>query len=398
MTSLQARPAAAPAAGLSAAPAATRHGRVVVTGAAGFLGWHLRARLAARTDAKVVPVGRADYELGALSAVLEDADVVVHLAGANRGQPAQVAATNVALAGRLAAALRRSGARPTVVFADSVQADTGTAYGRSKVEAAGLLADWAEAAGARFVDVLLPNLFGEHGRPHYNSFVATFCAELAAGREPQVHDPDARVDLLHAQDAAQALMDACDAPAGRRRPMGTTRTVGAVADTLRRFSREYRDADLPALGDGFERALFSTYRSYLGPVARPLPTAGRADDRGALVESVRSPGGQGQTFVSGTVPGAVRGDHFHLRKFERFLVLRGQAEIRLRRVLHDEVIRFAVDGAVPTVVDMPSLWSHAIENTGSGELLTLFWTDELLDPAAPDTYRDVVAAPAGRTS
>ena len=35
--------------------------RLLLTGADGFLGWHLRCRVHATTDHEVVPVGRADW-------------------------------------------------------------------------------------------------------------------------------------------------------------------------------------------------------------------------------------------------------------------------------------------------------------------------------------------------
>jgi UDP-2-acetamido-2,6-beta-L-arabino-hexul-4-ose reductase len=75
---------------------------------------------------------------------------------------------------------------------------------------------------------------------------------------------------------------------------------------------------------------------------------------------------------------------------ERFVVVRGQAEICLRRVLHDEVLRFEVSGDEPAVVDMPAMWAHNITNTGSEELVTLFWSNDLFDPANPDTYAEAV--------
>jgi len=39
------------------------------------------------------------------------------------------------------------------------------------------------------------------------------------------------------------------------------------------------------------------------------------------------------------------------------------------------------------------MWAHNITNTGAGELTTLFWTHELFDPAAPDTFPEAVAPP-----
>jgi UDP-2-acetamido-2,6-beta-L-arabino-hexul-4-ose reductase len=75
---------------------------------------------------------------------------------------------------------------------------------------------------------------------------------------------------------------------------------------------------------------------------------------------------------------------------ERFLVLSGTAEIRLRRLLHDEVVRFQVSGDAPAYVDMPAMWAHAIENVGTTDLVVLFWADELFDPDAPDTFAERV--------
>ena len=370
--------------------------KIVVTGAYGFLGWHLRARLAAVSDADVVAVGRPELlDRHVLARSMLGADAVIHVAGANRGAPAEVAAINIELAHQVAAAIEASASSPTIVFANSTQAESGSPYGVSKAKAANALEQCAAARGSQFVDVILPNLFGEHGRPHYNSFVATFCHEVAHGRTPEMHDPSALIELLHVQDAAQALMDALTADGHYYRPAGVGRRVGDVFETLTRMHRTYSGSDLPELRDAFERSLFSTYRSSQFPRGFPVELPTRADHRGSLVEAVRNRSGEGQTFVSTTLPGQVRGDHYHLQKFERFLVLKGTAEIRLRRVLHDEVLRFRVSGSRPAFVDMPALWAHAIENVGQAELVTLFWADELFDADRPDTYREVVSPVLG---
>ena len=88
--------------------------------------------------------------------------------------------------------------------------------------------------------------------------------------------------------------------------------------------------------------------------------------------------------------GVTRGDHFHLNKVERFLVVQGEAVIRIRKVLSDEVWEYRVSGDAPSPVDMPTLHTHSIENVGKGDLLTLFWTHDLFDPAIPDTFADKV--------
>jgi UDP-2-acetamido-2,6-beta-L-arabino-hexul-4-ose reductase len=53
-------------------------------------------------------------------------------------------------------------------------------------------------------------------------------------------------------------------------------------------------------------------------------------------------------------------------------------------------VSFDVTGEAPAIVDMPTMWVHNITNTGVGELTTLFWTNELFDPLAPDTFPEAV--------
>ena len=49
------------------------------------------------------------------------------------------------------------------------------------------------------------------------------------------------------------------------------------------------------------------------------------------------------------------------------------------------VIEHRVSGRDFRVVDIPPGHTHSIENTGATELVTLFWSSEIFDPAAPDT-------------
>ncbi|MCB0916895.1 MAG: capsule biosynthesis protein CapF, partial [Actinobacteria bacterium] len=138
------------------------------------------------------------------------------------------------------------------------------------------------------------------------------------------------------------------------------------------------------------RDLFNTYRSYTFPENWPIHPPVNGDQRGELFETVRAQGGEAQVFFSATRPGFTRGQHYHLHKVERFLVLRGTGEIRLRKLFSDEVVAFPVDGSRPAIVDMPTMWVHSITNTGSDELVTLFYADDIYDPNDPDTYPEEV--------
>lgn len=375
---------------------AGRAQRIVVTGAGGLLGWHCLVRLHARNCAArfrgepapydLVPVDRATFnDPNCLGGAVEGAAAVLHFAGVNRGTEAEVETGNIDIATRLAEACGTSGAAPRIVYANSTHAASDTPYGRSKRRAGEILAD----AVPRFTNLVLPHIFGEGARPFYNNVTATFIHQVMRGETPEVN-PEGRVQLLHAGAAVEAAIGAFEGGAfGELRPAPRPMGVGALLARLQDMHAAYGANLFPDLSDPFDLALFNSYRAALYPEGFPRPLKLNADARGVLFEAAKG-GGGGQTFLSWTEPGVTRGNHFHLDKVERFLVLEGEAVIRIRRVPDGPVWEYRVDGRQPAAVDMPTLHTHSIENVGRTPLLTLFWTQAVFDPAAPDTYTDPV--------
>ncbi|MFC4426946.1 NAD-dependent epimerase/dehydratase family protein [Deinococcus navajonensis] len=360
-----------------------------VTGAAGMLGTHVRAYLKTCPEIEVILADRATFEQGRLPAFVKGCDAVLHLAGMNRGEDDVVARTNVALTEQLIGALEETGSRAHVLFSSSTHVDRDTPYGMSKRQAAALLEAWAQTSGGRFTNVILPGVFGEGGRPFYNSVVATFCVQIAMGEAPTVHG-DALTEQIHAQEVARQLLTLIENNVtGTVRVQGENLTVTELRDLLSDMHDLYSGHVIPDLRHPFHRDLFNTYRSFLFPHRYPVPLTLHTDTRGSLFEAVKSHTG-GQTFVSTTYPGVTRGNHFHTRKVERFLVSGGEAEIRIRHIFGTDVHTFRVSGEQPSYVDIPTLHTHNITNTGSATLLTMFWTNELFDPAAPDQVQEMV--------
>lgn len=362
-----------------------------MTGANGFLGWHTRCSLRARGADEVVAIDRDVFiDPIRFQLALTGIDAVVHVAGVNRAASDDLLRENVLLAERLTDALDRAGARPVLVFANSIQAGNPSPFGQTKQAAADHLTAWGRRAGAPVADVRLPNLFGEHGEPHYNSVVATFCYELAHGAKPTViHDRE--IPLLHVQDAVDQMLDLANKrAAGAFQPGGTPTVVSDLVKKLIGFHDLYMTGQIPDVSLRLDRALFNTYRSFCFPDHFPIRPTLRSDSRGRLFECMQSHGGKSLVFCSTSRPGVTRGEHFHLRKIERFLVLNGTGVISLRRLFDQAIVRFEVSGGVPAIIDMPTMWTHSITNVGTNELLTLFWADEMLDPEHADTYPEHV--------
>jgi UDP-2-acetamido-2,6-beta-L-arabino-hexul-4-ose reductase len=146
---------------------------------------------------------------------------------------------------------------------------------------------------------------------------------------------------------------------------------------------------VPDPADQFGRRLLGTYLSYVPLADLAYNLQQRRDSRGTLTELLKSPQA-GQIFVSRTKPGVTRGNHYHDLKVEKFCVLEGDAVIRFRPVLGDEVTEHRVSGTDFKVVDIPPGVTHSIENVGASEMIVLFWASEILDRDRPDTHTSEV--------
>lgn len=362
--------------------------RFAVTGARGFVGWHLRAALQESCIAvDAIAVGDA-FDLQQATHAIDGSSRAIHIAGVNRASDNEVHDGNILFAEQFATALRSAeNPPPVVVYANSTQATNGSVYGNAKARGGDVLAAAASDVGAEFIDLRLPNLFGEHGRPFYNAVTATF-SHLIANDESPVVENDKELTLLHAQNAVDLLT-------GTVLPTSISdlqrhETVKGLLTRLQGYAELYRLGEIPSVADDFDRDLFNTYRSYTFPQQSPINLTRHADARGSFFEIIRSHGGPGQSSFSTTVPDVTRGDHYHRRKIERFTVLQGQARISLRRLYSDEVISFEVSGDTPGAVDMPTMWAHNITNIGDDVLYTSFWTNDIFDPENPDTIAEAV--------
>jgi UDP-2-acetamido-2,6-beta-L-arabino-hexul-4-ose reductase len=365
--------------------------KVGVTGAGGFLGWHIRCQALAR-NIDVLCASSADiHDPQALANFVANSDVIIHAAGVNRAESAdEVVQQNDAITRALVAAMNSAGARP-IVYANSAKSEEPGPYGGAKRKVAETLDRYLSDHGQPFVDLVLPHLFGEFGRPFYNSGVATFAHQLASGLMPDIN-PDGRLELVHAQDIATIALDVASSPVTqRRRVVGRKISVGEAWEMLfSAFDRYANQGTVPDLPERFNLQMFNMVRSHLYTAGYyPKSIRAHADSRGMFAELCRADG-VGQTSVSTTVPGVTRGDHFHFEKIERFVVVGGTARIRLRRILTNDISVFDVDASVPVFVDMPPLVTHNITNTGSSVLTTIFWSADLFDPARPDTVADPV--------
>ena len=294
-----------------------------ITGVEGLIGNHTRVLFHSDPHFKVFPCDREAFSDGdSLRDLVRRCDAIIHLAGMNRGDERVVAGTNIALNERLISAFRDTKSTPHVIFSSSTHIDRDTAYGQSKRDCAEKLARWAQESGAKFSNLILPNVFGEGGRPFYNSAVSTFCHQLACSLEPRI-EVDAEIVLMHAGQVAELCRNVIlECRVGEERPQGVKLRVSEVLQQLRELLALYRRNIIPDLSTPLGLELFNVLRFELFNSQKLIDLKLHSDDRGTLFEAVKTLHG-GQSFVSTTNSGVTRGNHFHRKKLERFLVLSG---------------------------------------------------------------------------
>lgn len=406
--------------------------KVLVTGAKGFVGRNLCEALKNIADGKdrrdryrsLLPLTVYEYDRdGAqeeLSFYCSAADFVFNLAGINRPKdPSEFMEGNMGFGETLLGLLEHHGNKCPVMLSSSVQASlegryAGSPYGESKLAGEELLFDYEERTGATVLVYRFPNLYGKWCRPRYNSAVATFCDAIANGREFQVNDPSVELELLYIDDLVTAMLDALVGDVHRCRyagadcvpvedgrycyaPGAQKASLGEIVNLLESFRDSRETLAVPDLEDGsFNKKLYSTFLSYYEPGHFAYGLKPNVDARGSFTEFLRTPE-RGQVSVNVSKPGITKGNHWHMSKWEKFLVVSGTASIQLRKVGEDAegnpypVDEYVVRGEDMRVVEMIPGYTHSIANlSDTDDLVTVMWANEPFDPENPDTYYEEV--------
>ena len=406
--------------------------KVLVTGAKGFVGRNLCEALKNIANGKdrrqkyqgILPLTVYEYDRDntqeELSFYCSAADFVFNLAGINRPKdPSEFMEGNMGFGETLLGLLEHHGNKCPVMLSSSVQASlegryAGSPYGESKLAGEELLFDYGERTGAKALVYRFPNLYGKWCRPRYNSAVATFCDAIANGREFQVSDPSVELELLYIDDLVTAMLDALVGDVHRCRyagaecvpaedgrycyaPGAQKASLGEIVGLLESFRDAREMLAVPSLEDGsFSKKLYSTFLSYYEPGHFAYDLRPNVDVRGSFTEFLRTPE-RGQVSVNVSEPGITKGNHWHMSKWEKFLVVSGTASIKLRKVGEDAegnpypVDEYVVRGEDMRVVEMIPGYTHSITNlSDTDDLVTVMWANEPFDPENPDTYYEEV--------
>tara|TARA_A100001011_G_C14293123_1_gene837153 strand:+ start:1134 stop:2267 length:1134 start_codon:yes stop_codon:yes gene_type:complete len=372
--------------------------KIAITGYNGFIGSHLHMNLINKYSypkENIILIEKNDFNSSSiLSNKFMDCEMIFHFAGINRHRDLNYLFNeNIRLTEKI---IKNISIRTkTIIFASSTQQDLNNPFGKSKIRSSFIFKEWAIENGLSFINLKIPNVFGPFGRPNYNSVVSTFCNNITSNIKSTVNSGN-ELSLLYIDDLIDFLFNNIIKVSIKEKKMQILEfsefpnvgkiTVDKLYKILEKQWSTYKSNTVPNISDKFERNLFNTLRSFISyPEYFPRKLLKHIDERGFFSEILRTKG-MGQFSISSTETGITRGNHFHTRKIERFTVIKGKAQVELRKVGSNKKLKFILNGDNLEFIDIPIWYTHNIKNVGNELLLTLFWINEPYDSKNSDTY------------
>lgn len=378
---------------------------ILITGAKGFVGKNLVQALKNIRDGKdktysiTTDLNILEYDIDTDESLLDEycekADFVFNLAGVNRPKDEEeFMQGNFGFASKLLDKLEKYKNYCPVMLSSSIQAALNNPYGQSKKAGEDLFFEYSKRTAAKVLVYRLPNVFGKWCRPNYNSAVATFCHNIAHGLPITVNDREHMMTLVYIDDVVYELINAL---AGKENYDGEfcavsvvhKITLGEIVDLLYSFKKSRNNLSVVDTDNAFANKLYATYLSYLPEDEFSYPLKMNCDARGSFTEILRTQD-RGQFSVNISKPGITKGNHWHNTKNEKFVVVSGKGVIRFRKIGEDKVYEYFVSGDKIEVVDIPTGYTHNIENLGDTDMVTFMWANECFNPEKPDTFFEEV--------
>ena len=210
----------------------------------------------------------------------------------------------------------------------------------------------------------------------------------------QVNDPEVVLPLCYIDDVVNEIIECMKGNGnfnGEYYEVSPIyqKSLGYLANTLKTFKKSRQDLSIPNQDDELNKKLYATYLSYLSEDDFSYPLKMNVDERGSFTEFIRTKE-HGQVSINISKPHITKGNHWHHTKNEKFLVVSGTGVIRFRKIGEDKVIEYYASGDKLEVIDIPTGYTHNIENLGDTDMVTIMWANEPFDPNKPDTYFEEV--------
>lgn len=180
--------------------------KILITGSKGFIGRNLIERLSSKKNLEILEFEKDD-SLELLKEYCKQCDFVYNFAAVHRPlDESEFEKVNFNQFEFILNELEKNDNKCPVLYTSSIQSNNGTLYGTSKYNAEISLRNHSKKCCSRGIVYRLTNTFGKYARPYSHSVVATFCANVAAGKELTVSDPKIIMHFAYIDDVIDSLV------------------------------------------------------------------------------------------------------------------------------------------------------------------------------------------------
>ena len=245
--------------------------KILITGAGGFIGKNLTARLNELIEDVIIYYYDIETPEESLEGFAKDCDFVYNFAAVHRPKSEdEFDAVNHKFFCGLLDLLKKHNNKCPVLYTSSIQADNGTKYGESKIAAEKALIEYGKETGNRIIIYRLTNTFGRWATPNHHSVVATFCYNLVNDIELSISDPNVMMNFYYIDDVIDSFVKqlkgdvkACDDGIFRLADDKIhSITLGELAEKLTYISECVKNNIVPDLNRDIDNKLYITYLSY----------------------------------------------------------------------------------------------------------------------------------------
>lgn len=113
----------------------------------------------------------------------------------------------------------------------------------------------------------------------------------------------------------------------------------------------------------------------------------KTDPRGWFIELIKfHEPVKGQIYITVAKPGITKGNHYHTRKKEIFIVIKGNGLLVLRHQKTNKEQQIHMGEGNMVAVEIPPNVAHGIKNMGNEDMFLLAYISEIFNPEDPDTF------------
>ena len=241
-----------------------------------------------------------------------------------------------------------------------------------------------------------PNVYGKWSKPNYNSVIATFCHNIIRKKKIKLFNENDKISLLYIDDLCKIILDEINRNKKNNnlikidKKFITTTTPKLILEKLLLFQKNRHNKFIPEFNDVLTKNLYSTFLTFLPKSKFVYPIKKMTDRRGDFVEFIKS-NNFGQVSFIKINSKSIRGNHYHMSKVEKFLLLNGKCKFEFKNMKNkSEKVNFIIDSNKSETVETIPGWLHSLKNLSNYPIYLIIWANEIFDKKKTDTYQETI--------